>query len=354
MMDFPAFVPAAVRAHIKDILEGEPIRQIPGYQGLLEEAERKLKAVSESLDRKIFNGEDSYVDGLRLQKAEAQSRRDRLAEDVKCLNRLGHDPRMRDVFSLLTSEFTEDEQWRSFIYAAWSARINFKEYRERLKEAVRLKEKIAEAAESLANLIHQFNEARVMGPSEFYSITELLRQTDNHQLNNHNLQMWRSMRGFILGDPPMEEANDIKPEAKKKNPVAKIKIEFISQDDKAPIDPEEKTRNMLRYAWGTAPDFSALLGTMARKARKFKPSESGMIGAAIKSRQSSPKTEYLRAFGNLLTDVHKFALSMPIMQAMATVGNVVINLPDVDATYDDVRKALAKLGGERLENSGEK
>ena len=41
------------------------------------------------------------------------------------------------------------------------------------------------------------------------------------------------------------------------------------------------------------------------------------------------------------------------MQAMAIVANVVINLPDVDVTYDDVRKVL-KLGGERLENLGKK
>ena len=42
------------------------------------------------------------------------------------------------------------------------------------------------------------------------------------------------------------------------------------------------------------------------------------------------------------------------MQAMAIVANVVINLPDVDVTYDDARKALAVLSPERLENSGEK
>jgi hypothetical protein len=39
---------------------------------------------------------------------------------------------------------------------------------------------------------------------------------------------------------------------------------------------------------------------------------------------------------------------------MAIVATVVINLPEVDVTYDDARKALAQLGGERLENSGEK
>jgi hypothetical protein len=110
------------------------------------------------------------------------------------------------------------------------------------------------------------------------------------------------------------------------------------------IAPEEK--NALRYAWGTAPEFSALLETVASAARDFKPSETGMIGAAIESRQRSPKTEYLRAFGNLLTDVHGIALTTPIMQAMAITANVVINLPDVYVTYDDVRKSGWKTQAE--------
>jgi predicted nucleic acid-binding protein len=111
---------------------------------------------------------------------------------------------------------------------------------------------------------------------------------------------------------------------------------------------------MLRYAWGTAPDLSELIDTLAQAARDFKPIESGFIGAAIESRQRSEKTEYLRAFGNLFTDAHHLKVSIAVMQAMAVVANVVINLPDVDVTYDDVRKALAKLGGERLENAHEK
>jgi hypothetical protein len=94
-----------------------------------------------------------------------------------------------------------------------------------------------------------------------------------------------------------------------------------------------------------------LLDTLANAARSFNPSATGMIGAAIASRQRSPKTEYLRAFGKLLSDEHGFALTTPIVKAMAITANVVINLPDVDVTYDDVRKALARLGVERLENS---
>jgi hypothetical protein len=261
---------------------------------------------------------------------------------------------MRDAFALLTRECSDDWQWRNFIRSAWAARMDFAKYRDRLKRAAKLKGEIADAAETLAKLIRQFADTGINGPSELYSIPELLRQTDNHEMQGHNLHMWRSMRRHVLGDLPKRDIPEAKPEGESGEPMPPINIVIVPMEGKAEIDPEEEARNMLRYAWGTAPDFSALLGTMASAARAFKPSESGMLGAAIASRQKSPKTEYLRAFGNLLTDVHRFALTTPTMHAMAIVANVVINLPDVDVTYNDVRKALAKLGGEQLENSGKK
>lgn len=328
MMDFPAYVPAAVRAYITTLIEGDSLEPM-GWQESLNRAEHHLAEIDGKIESCIRWGKDDYLPGLRKDRAEAIAHRDRLAGDVDCLHRLAHDARMRDAFALLTREFTDDKQWRNFIYTAWAARVDFAEYRDRLKRAAELKGEIAEAAETLAKLIRQFSDTGINGPGEFYSIPELLRQTDNHEMEDHNLHMWRSMRRHVLGDLPRRDVPDSKPA-------------------------EEEARNMLRYAWGTAPDFSALLGTMANAARAFKPSETGMIGAAIKSRQRSQKTEYLRAFGNLLTDDHGFALTTPIMKAMSIVANVVINLPDVDVTYDDARKALEKLGGGRLENSGEK
>ena len=113
-------------------------------------------------------------------------------------------------------------------------------------------------------------------------------------------------------------------------------------------------RDTLCYVWGAAPDFPALLDTVASAAQRWEPSGTRFIEDAIESRQSSAKTEYLRAFGSLLTNVHKIALTTRTMQAMAIVANVAINLPDIDVTNDDVRKALARRGGERLENSGDK
>jgi hypothetical protein len=296
-----------------------------GWQESLANAERRLDEINRQIESCIQWGKEEHLPSLRMDKAQALAQRDSLKADVDCLRRLAHDERMRDAYALLAREFTDDRQWRNFICAAWAARVDFAKYRDRLRRAAELTGEIAQAAEMLARLIRQFSETGINGPSEFYSIPELLRQTDNHEMQGHNLHMWRSMRQHVLGDPPMGE----KPE--------------IARDEKA--------RNTLRYAWGTAPEVSALLETLANAARSFNPTETGMIGAAIKSRQRSPKTEYLRAFGNALTDGHGLALTRPIMRAMAITANVVINLPDVDATYDDVRKALAKLGVERLENS---
>jgi len=353
-MDFPAYVPAAVRAHITILIEGDS-REPQGWAASLASTERQLAEIDGAIETKTRRGEHEYLPSLRIQRAEALAHRDALAGDVDCLQRLAHDARMRNAFALLTREFTDDGQWRNFIRSAWAARIDFAKYRDRLKRAAELKGEIADAAETLAKLIRQFVDTGINGPSELYSIPELLRQTDNHEMQDHNLHMWRSMRRHVLGDLPREDNLEVKPaEGSNEPPTVEIVRAFLAPTEKAEIDPVEEARNMLRYAWGTAPDFSALLGTMANAARAFTPSETGMVGAAIESRQRSPKTEYLRAFGNQLTDVHRFALTRPTMQAMAIVANVVINLPDVDVTYDDVRKALAKLGGERLENSGEK
>lgn len=342
-MDFPGHVPAAVRSHIEAILEGEEGRGIPGYLQLLENAEHKLDAVSESLERKAICGEFEYLDGLRLQRMEALEHRDSLLGDVRCLQRLVHDSRMREAFELLASAVKSDEQQRSFIHAAWGARIDFSKHRDRLKKAAALTSQIANSAEELAKLLSQFADTGVGGPSEFFSIAELLRQTDNHEMDNHNLHMWRSMRKHILGDRPEWDVPALEPvDLKGVDLHAMLQTIDAPGDDIAKISEQEKVRNFLRYAWGTAPDFSALLRTMSNAAQSFKPRESGMIGAAIDSRQHNQKTEYLRAFWNLLANTYCFEPTNQVMQAMAIVASIVLDLPDVDVTYDDVRKTLSR------------
>ena len=353
-MEFPAYVPAAVRAHISTLIEGDS-REPGGWAVSLADAEETLSRVCGSIEKYLRRGEEDYLPSLRIQKAEALAHRDRLAGDVGCLQRLAHDARMHEAFTLMTSQFTEDKQSRNFIYAAWAARVDYSKYRSQLKRAAELKSEIGRAADALAELIRQFSDTGICAPSEFFSIKELLRQTDNNKMQGHNLFMWRSMRRHVLGDLPTREGPADKPVGENGEPMHPIEIEFCAPMGERPeIDPKEEALNSLRYAWGTAPDLPALLSTLANAARSFVPSESGMIGAAIESRQKNTKTEYLRAFRNLLTDVYSFQLTKPIMKAMAVVANVVINLPDVDVDYDDVRKTLARQAEERPENSAEK
>ncbi len=355
-MDFPAYVPAAVRAHITTLIEGNNWES-QGWAASLASAKEQLAEIELAIEARAQRGEVEYLDGLRLQKADAVKHRDTLVGHVDCLHRLAYDSRMQEAYAKLTQEFTDDEQLRGFIYAAWAARMDYGQFRERLKRATKLRDKIADTSEELAGLLRDAADTGFSGwPSEFFSISELLRKTDNHEMQNHNLYMWRRMRGHVLGDPPRRDLPEREqpPEESESASNAEIVITFLEPGEKPEIDPEEETQNALCYGWGVAPDLSELLDTVAKAARNFKPSESGMIGAAIESRQRSAKTEYLRAFGNLLTDVHHLTLTNAVMRAMAVVANVAINLPDIDVSYDDVRQALAKRGGDLLDNSGKK
>lgn len=345
-MEFPAYVPAAVREHITAVLDGD-IWEPKGWHGVLKEYEKSLDIIKASI-AKNRRSEVEYLDSLRKQKAEAVKNRNRLAGDVECLQRLAYDSRMQDAYSRLTKVFSSDKQWRGFIHAAWGARINYSEYRDRQKRVKELRDKIAVASEKLAGLLREASDTGFsFWPSEFYSIRELLRQTDNHERENHNLYMWRSMRKHVLGDPPISDIPESEQpqEQSGSTDIQDIELPFVERGEKPEIDPKEAARNDLRYAWGTAPDLSELLDTVAKAARDFQPSESGMIGAAIDSRKSNTKAEYLRAFGSLLTDEHGFTLTVEFMNAMAVTANVVINQSDIDVSYDDVRKALSKLGG---------
>jgi hypothetical protein len=340
-MNFPAYVPAALRAHITTLIEGDSYDP-HGWAASLANVEESIVRIDRDIETYIRQGDDDYLEGLRTQKAEAQAHRDLLAADLECLRRLGSDPRMRDAFALLTAEFTDDQEWRSFIRAAWAARVDYKKHRDRLKRAAELSGEIADAAKTLASLIREFSEIGLNGPDEFYSISELLRQTDNHEMKGHNLHMWRSMRQRILGELPIQDLTETKSviESIEFVPLAEIASTQVGGREK--IAPEEKARNMLRYAWGTAPEFPAFLDTVAKVSLAFRPVEFGMIGAANDSRKHSEKTAYVRAFGKLLTDSHGLKLNPSIMKAMAFVATVVLNQPEIDVTYDDVRKALER------------
>ncbi len=314
-MDFPAYVPAAIREHLTALIEGDTWEP-QGWAASLADAEQALSEIEQAIEARIRRDDTGYLPGLRLDKAKALKHRDAIAEHVACLRRLAHDSRMRKAFVWLTREFSDDNQWRGFISAAWMARMDYGRLRDRLKQTAKLDAQIAKTAKDFAKLIRERNELGIDGPDELYSIPELLRQTDNHAMEGHNLRIWRALRGYLLGDPPTT------PER-----VTPIRVErvIVEPGETPGIDPQEEVRNTLRYVWGTAPDFPALLDTVAKARGESKPSESGMLGAAIQSRQRNPKMEYLRAFASrLIHDAH-IDLTPPVMQAMAIVANVVID-----------------------------
>lgn len=345
-MDFPAYVPAAVRAHITTLLDGDDWEP-RGWNKALKEAEDSLAKIEAAIEIRARRGEVEYLDSLRKQKVEAIEHRDELVGYVNSLYRLARDERMQDAYAKLTQEFTQDEQWRGFIQSAWAAGMGYSKYRERLKRAAELRDKIADTSEKLAKLLRSTADTGgSVWPSEFFSVPELLRETDSHKMQNHNLHMWRSMRKHVLGDPPICDIPDSKRPQEQIGAadIQEITIQNVKAGEKPVIDQQDETRNVLRYTWGTAPSFSELLDTVARAAREFQPSESGMIGAAIKSRQQSraENKEYLRAFGNQLAEVRGFPLTINIMKAMADVATVVINDRDFIVSYDDVVKAIGK------------
>jgi len=311
MMDFPAYVPAAVRAEIARSINGDS-RRPTGLTEALASAERRLAELEGEIETATGRGEVDYLDSLRKQRAIVAAEHDELVGNLDCVQRLALDLRMREAYVLLAGEFDNDRQWENFINAAYVARGDYSKFRDQRKRAGELRADIADAADGLAKAIRQLAETGIEMPGEFYSIPELLRQADSYDEEGGRPSSTRKRTAVL-------------------HPLTG-KVEII---------PEEGD------AWKTAPGLPALLDTVANAARSFQPKIYGMAGAALASRQQNTKTEYLRAFGFLLT-VHRLpnyqiALTTPVMKAMAIAANVALNLPDVDVAYDDVRKALSNL-----------
>ena len=323
-MGYPDFVPDAARSYLSTSLEGNSWEPI-GWKATLREKDEYLASLKSG---------GANTDEQRRQIAEAQADRDDVANSVACLQRLAQDNRMEEPYQLLSGEFTEDQQWEGFIHAAWAAQLDYSKYRDRVKRTVELKEKIAQKAEELAKLIHQIGEIGIILPNEFFSMNELLMQTDSGEQRTSDRYLWRGLKKHVLGSPPERREAALMP----KNPPV-IKIEFVSAKA-AEISPKEKKQIDMRYIWNTAPTLPACLETIANVARRFEPRETKFIDAAIQTRQRSIKTEYIRAFAKIMAEYQVSISTTKIMKAMAMVANVVINLPGVDVSYDDVRKAL--------------
>jgi len=332
------------------MLEGSEHKK-NGWNTSLESSQQEIMEIEKAIERSSGRGEVEILDSLHKQRIEAVKLRDVLAAEAECLQRLIHDERMRNAYALLIYEISDDEQWCWVIDAAWAARGDFGEYRERLKLAEEQKTEIADSAAKLASQLDRFSEIGITGPDEFYSVRDLLRKTDNDDSRATNLQIWKDMRKHVVGDHHQQDRK-LEKQQELDFPLSEsdrimvvgygnsqpFNIRFVSVGAQGTFDPQAD----LRYGWEKAPPLAALLRTVAKAAENFEPAEDGMIGAAIASRQGSVKSEYIRALAYLLFDRYKFEATIRLLRAMAIIATVVLNKSEIDVTYDDVRKALSR------------
>jgi hypothetical protein len=74
--------------------------------------------------------------------------------------------------------------------------------------------------------------------------------------------------------------------------------------------------------------------------KDFSPKEHGYIGAGVASRENNEKTAYIRALYSLLHYEHGFEMSLPVRKAIATVTTIAMDHRDIEASLDDVTKAI--------------
>lgn len=328
---FPSYVPAGARTYITRTLNGDA----SGWEGI-----------------NHFLAEYKSGDAF-----------DDLQREKDCLLRFVKDPRMRDVYATLQKVFTDEVQFAGFLRSAEGANFtDFKPYRDRVHMAKKkLSPQIASAARKLAKLIGEAEKLHLQSyPDEFYSLRVLLDKTDNCERRESDRYIWRAVRGTITGtrrEPPTTGAVCVPPkkivirtrenarQTLLANPGATITAgAAMRPGKKARIDPREKARHHLRYAWEKAPHLTSILETVAQAANEWRPREHGTIGAAIASRKHNRTMEYLRAFVALLQEnLPEVALAGDIVVAMAGIAEVAMGDAAEEVSVVEARKAIEML-----------
>ena len=185
-MNFPNYVPEGARNHASQFLGC--------YEASLAKNKLRLIELTTQLAYWQQPGHDpqlseNQLDQLRRQKNVEINHQDTLASDIETIRRLVHDERMKEAYRLLNDAFFEDmdqdrqTKFGRFIYAAWQAHLDFSQYRDRLKRAAFLRDQIADTANNLASQLHKIEKTGVSCPKIFFSIHELLLNTDNNKWN---------------------------------------------------------------------------------------------------------------------------------------------------------------------------
>ena len=150
-MDFPSYVPNAVRVSMAARLEGDRIEPL-GWISTLASAEAELRRVQQM--QQDYSHDESVSNTLRFERAKAITHRNHLAAEVTCCQRLVQDARMQTAYALLASlPNVTDADLSGFISAAWVARMDYAKHRHQVKAADELAREVAKAAGALADLL---------------------------------------------------------------------------------------------------------------------------------------------------------------------------------------------------------
>ena len=314
-MDFPAYVPQAVRLYVAESLTGDPRKC--GASLLFAMAEAQLA-------RLVRAG----VEAWRPDFIEAMAKLKRAEDYLNCIRRLALDARMKDVYLLLAGELSRDDEIVRFISCAASTLDDYSKYRDRVIEAKRLADDIATAAAKLGVALQRAeNFNGLMWPEEFRCTQALLERA---QLDRGD--------GQYVPPPAVGPIYIDKVDASRLlNPIERATFERFLEEYEAwvaagrPEQPRETAFD--------PQNTRSVIDALAAAALAYEPAEAGVLHAALASRKGNATAEYLRAFNWVLGDVQR---SPALIKAIAITATVVLNDPDHAVTPADVRSVIAR------------
>lgn len=302
--------PTSVIEYVNSVLDGED-----GDKGLLAvaaEQKKRLAAIEQQLQRAASSPEEQaplYFERRKLSVELAST-----TDQIDCLRRLQDDESMRDVYCWLESlHCSNDDEFAQrpaalFVHAATIARADYRVLAEKAREAADLRTRIAKAADKLASFLRKLESEPTIQIPELVSTRALIRAA------------------FRSPPPKSPESAEVGSEVEFSEPVL--------------AGPGPFPRDELRAFLEALPPPYELLDQIADHAqREYDRSVESMTDAALKSRQRSGKTDYLRAFMHALTADGAFDNSVALRNAVAAAATVALNLPDTVVTLDDVTKA---------------
>ena len=334
------FVPQGARIYIEECLYGVPGEQ-PGFFSIYEKHDCVAKIVREDIAASVSRHppRKNLYPGLQTSEYWRRIYEERIAR----IRRLCEDPRMATVYAKLAEECTNDADLSRFLSAAWRAAKDFSTLRKEKAAAKQLLTQVDELAQKLAQTLNEIQSSNtVNAPEAFTSIWHLLN--------------YRKDVESVLYQPPLDEEaglalsqnqgevslprQRLDERATKQALPTEAYYQQVAIDYRVIADTLGEDEAKLYKALSKTPRVSALLLSLAGIAKDVEPQMEESTTIAIASRKENAKVSYIRAFGALLGEGEPISINANVMHAIAATANVVLNEPDVDISYDDVRKAL--------------